>query len=380
MAHSNQNWDSLGRDIRNVVERAVNSQEYQQLNQTVRQVVEQAVNTGSQTVKKILDGTGCQTERRLFARTAGKTAMAVLQYLSGIQLTLLAGVILIGGRVEENPIWEYPGFLVFFLLVLAGGIWLISGGFKLLLMVKRFKTYKKVLGQKTYCSVDKLAQSMEKTRAFVQKDLHLMINKGFFPEGHLDKEENTLIISHETYHYYQQCGRNGDGVKRQEPAVKAQKAPDSPNPQIQEVLERGSSFVAQLRKCNDDIPGEEMSEKVSRIELLVQRIFNRAETHPEIITDLKKLMDYYLPMTVKLLQAYADMDAQPIQGETIENSKREIEETMDTLNAAFEKLLDDLFEDTALDVSSDISVLNTLLAQEGLTEDELQRRKEQQNL
>ena len=73
------------------------------------------------------------------------------------------------------------------------------------------------------------------------------------------------------------------------------------------------------------------------------------------------MMDYYLPMTVKLLNAYAEMDAQPVQGETILASKKEIEDTLDTLNLAFEKLLDSIFEDTAMDVSSDISVLNTLL-------------------
>jgi hypothetical protein len=65
------------------------------------------------------------------------------------------------------------------------------------------------------------------------------------------------------------------------------------------------------------------------------------------------------------------MDAQPVQGENILNSKAEIEGTLDTLNLAFEKLLDSLFADTALDVSSDISVLQTMLAQEGLTDDGL---------
>ena len=85
------------------------------------------------------------------------------------------------------------------------------------------------------------------------------------------------------------------------------------------------------------------------------------------------MMEYYLPMTVKLLNAYAEMDAQTVQGENILASKREIEETLDTLNRAYEKLLDELFENMALDVSSDISVLNTLLAQEGLTEDGLKK-------
>ena len=152
------------------------------------------------------------------------------------------------------------------------------------------------------------------------------------------------------------------------------------DPRVQEVLDRGNAFIAQIRACNDAIPGEEISEKISRMELIVRRIFERAEAHPEVVPDLKKLMDYYLPMTVKLLNAYADMDAQPVQGETIQASKKEIEATLDTLNLAFEKLLDDLFRDSAMDVSSDISVLNTLLAQEGLTEDGLSQVKKQQTL
>ena len=81
-------------------------------------------------------------------------------------------------------------------------------------------------------------------------------------------------------------------------------------------------------------------------------------------------MEYYLPTAVKLLEAYEELDAQPVQGENILSSKKESEDTLDTLNIAFEKLLDDLFQETAWDVSSDISVLKTMLAQEGLTKND----------
>ncbi|MBE6920533.1 MAG: 5-bromo-4-chloroindolyl phosphate hydrolysis protein [Ruminococcaceae bacterium] len=380
MAHNNQNWDSLGRDIQNVVDQAVNSRDYQQLNQTVRQVVAQAVDSGSEAAQRLLDSTNQQNGKKLYARTIGKMAKVMLQYFSGIPLILLSYLAIIGNRVSENPVPEDSPAIICLELVLAIGGLLTVSAIMNHRMIQRFKSYKRRIGQKTYCSVEELAHSVGKKKEFVQKDLRRMISKGFFPEGHLDKEENTLIISHETYHYYEQCGQQWEEIKQQETVVKAQKTPSSLDPQVQDVLDRGEAFIAQIRKCNDDIPGEVISEKISCIELLIQRIFNRAKTHPEIIPDLKKLMDYYLPMTVKLLTAYAEMDAQPVQGETIENSKREIEATLDTLNAAFEKLLDDLFEDTALDVSSDISVLNTLLAQEGLTDDEFLKRKEQQNL
>ena len=78
-------------------------------------------------------------------------------------------------------------------------------------------------------------------------------------------------------------------------------------------------------------------------------------------------MSYYLPTTLKLVNAYREFDAQPVQGENILSAKREIEETLDTINLAFENLFDGLFEDDAIDISTDISVLETMLRQEGLT-------------
>ena len=194
-----------------------------------------------------------------------------------------------------------------------------------------------------------------------------MISRGFFLEGHLDHEQNHLIISDATYRQFEQARLQLEAAQRQRVA----EAANASDPRIREVLDKGGEFLNQLRKCNDDIPGEEVSSKIYHMELILERIFARAKAHPEVIPDLIKLMDYYLPLTVKLLYAFADMDAQPVQGANIESAKREIEGTLDTLSRAFEKLLDELFQETALDVSSDITVLQTLLAQEGLADDEL---------
>ena len=132
-------------------------------------------------------------------------------------------------------------------------------------------------------------------------------------------------------------------------------------------------YIKKIHECNDAIPGEEISAKISRIETLVDRIFDRVEQNPENVPDIRRMMEYYLPTTVKLLEADEELDAQPVQGANIISSKSEIEKTLETLNAAFEKLLDSLFQDTAWNVSADISVLNTMLAQEGLTKDDFKK-------
>ena len=111
------------------------------------------------------------------------------------------------------------------------------------------------------------------------------------------------------------------------------------------------------------------------MEMLIQKIFDRVSQDPNSLDDISRLLEYYLPTTVKLLEAYQQLDSQPVQGENIYSSKIEIEQTLDTLNDAFERLLDSLFEEVAWDVSSDISVLHTMLAQEGLVGNEFERSK-----
>jgi len=242
--------------------------------------------------------------------------------------------------------------------------------------LKRFQKYKKTLGHKTYCSFEDLAKTVGRSIKSVKKDIHYMIAKSWFLEGRTDTKETCLITSNETYRQYEETQKALEQRSAEEAQKRMRESEKQSriSPQVQEVLDKGEAYIKKIHASNDAIPGEEISVKIAKMEQIVEQIFQRAEEHPEIIPDLKKMMDYYLPMTVKLLDAYEDMDRQSIQGETIRASKKEIEDTLDTLNEAFAKLLDSVFQDTAWDVSSDISVLHTMLAQEGLTENDFEKK------
>ena len=368
------NWDDLGRSIEDAVNWAVNSRDYHKLNQTIRQVVETAVDVGGEAVRRAAEKARPQTTevRCLYGNHSGIWTGGVLKNVFGGILTGFSALGVLGSMVLGALEAGFFLGVIPFAVGLAAGCGLLASGISNIRFVRRFAAYKRLLGTRTTCAIDKLARAVGKSAQFVREDLRRMIGKGLFLEGHLDHEQTMLITSDETYREFEQARVQLEQAKHHQ-AAEAAKAPD---PNVREVLDRGSAFIAQIRKCNDDIPGEAVSAKIDRMELIVRRIFDRVRTNPEVIPDLKKLMDYYLPMTVKLLNAYAEMDAQPIQNGTIESSKREIEGTLDTLNRAFEKLLDELFQDTAMDISSDITVLQTLLAQEGLTDDELTKIKE----
>lgn len=407
---SDWEFDELGTKIQDIIEQAVSSQNYQKLNQSINQTVNKAIENGGEALKNVINNTveSCKNaeemkksrqDDRNRARQTGrvryrqpdevrKPELPANLYmrttgiqLKGIGLTVGGGLLAMGTLTDfitiviKSAIGIQPGAvsIVLFAMMAAGSAGCLWGGIRSLGLAGRFRKYLKTLGSRTYCNFDQLARASGKTLKFVKKDIRKMIHKGLFLEGHIDEQETCLITSNETYQQYVETQKQLEMKKRAEnPRVDVSGVA---SPEVQEILDKGNEYLVKIRQSNDAIPGEEISAKISRMELLVQKIFERAKEHPEVIPDLKRLMNYYLPVTVKLLDAYEDMDRQPVQGENIRSSQKEIEDTLDTLNSAFEKLLDSVFKDVAWDVSSDISVLNTVLAQEGLKEDDFTRRK-----
>lgn len=377
----NQDFEKWGKDVKIVIEDAINTKDFSQLNQTITNTVNNAIkevqkgmHNSGQTIyvnpndeKKVIRKPAPRP-KDLFANTTGTkvggTALtlvgAVLSGGLGLVMIVLLLIMLFSGNIGAGTQIGLSILIPF----LGVSSFMTYAGNRMLSSSKRFQKYIGILRGRTYCNIEELAEGSRKKASFVLKDIKRMIDKGWFIEGHLDESETCLIASNETYHEYQMIKK-----ERQEQKVIEQKEEQKEvlTQNVQKVIEEGNRYIEKIRKSNDAIPGIEISNKIYYMETLVQKIFERVKACPDTIDDIEKLMEYYLPTTIKLLDAYEQLDKQPVQGENIKSSKKEIEDTLDTLNIAFEKLLDSLFEDVAWDVSSDISVLNTMLAQEGLT-------------
>ena len=240
--------------------------------------------------------------------------------------------------------------------------------------VERFRRYVDVVKDKLYCSIEDMADKVGKSKRYVRRDLKKMMQKGMFLQAHLDKKETCFIASDAMYKQYQLTQKQYEQAQIEEKEQARQKedtkkpvesSVETSDSKVAKVLEEGREYIRIIRKCNDEIPGEEMSEKLDKLELLVTRIFARVEEEPELASDMQKMLSYYLPTTQKLLEAYRDLDKQDVEVKNISETKREIEKTVDTINIACEGFLDDLFRDRAWDIQSDISVLNTMLKQDG---------------
>ena len=155
----------------------------------------------------------------------------------------------------------------------------------------------------------------------------------------------------------------------EEPEAPEAPAPKPAEPAPQQAAAREDDILREIRQVNDEIPDEVMSAKIDRIEEITGKILAYQKAHPNKESQLRTFLNYYLPTTLKILRAYAQLDAQGIEGENISAAKKRIEDMMDQVVSGFEKQLDKLFQDDAMDITSDVEVLENMLKKDGLSDE-----------
>ena len=314
-------------------------------------------------------------------------------------LTLAAFIVaLVSGGVSIPLL----GFLV---ILFGGSTFMLRKGINEKNRLSRMKRYLELFANKMYVNISDLAESVGKSSKYILKDIKKMLALGFFPEGHLDKKETCLMLDDATYREYLRLEKerkayeadhghagtqntntstvygtdtaNTSTVDSQnrsnaasDSANDASSTTNNTNPELTTMISEGQQYICKLHELNDLIPGEVISEKMDRMEGLLKEIFKRLEEDPTQMSQMHKLMNYYLPTTIKLLQSYSEFDDISAPGQDVIKAKAEIEKTVDIINEAFTELLNKLFQATVFDVTTDAQVLQTMLAKEGLTKND----------
>lgn len=373
------------------IEKAIRTGDFSDLNRAVTNTVERATDSIFGRVADGIFGRGRQAPAKKIRVEMPPVLYRPKQraYRTGGILLSVFGGIGVGGSVSWIIFWaiiraiwgDSAGTLfgitaVLGLAALGVSIGMIKGGINMRKRIGRFNSYIRILNGREYADVAQLADAARCTPSRAVKDLLWMIRKQWFLQGHLDEQNKCFMLTDHMYGEYRRleeqrkkaaCDEQEKTRIRQQEKEDTRRQYEQLPEHVQKVLETGEAFIREIRGCNDRIPGEEISRKIDHMERIVRTIFDRLAKDPERVNDVQKLLDYYLPMSVKLLKTYEEMDRMPVKGEHIRTSLTEIEKTIDTLDHAFENLLNDLFLHASWDVSSDIAVLRTMLDQEGLT-------------
>ena len=240
---------------------------------------------------------------------------------------------------------------------------------------RRVKEYSRIWAGKQYVMIEDIEDKVKWDRKRILKDIHFLTQRDLIIGAELDEGETCLMLTDESKQQYKEA-MNAKKLREQEEEKKREleEAMENAAPKEREVYrikKEGEQCLKQLGDMKLQIQSTEVKEKISQMEVRAARIFVSAAEHPESISQTDKWFKYYFPSVMKLLTVYKDMEKQPVQGENIQKTRREIEESLDTMNTALEKLFDEMFQNVAMDISSDIQVLEVMLKQDGLTEGEM---------
>ena len=163
--------------------------------------------------------------------------------------------------------------------------------------------------------------------------------------------------------------------KKEEPA---KEQASTGNPELDKMIRDGALAIQEMKRLDENIADPGISADIVRLEQVSAKIFEEVRQHPEKLPQIRRFLDYYLPTTLKLLNAYDRMSGTGISGENIDTTLAKVEGMMRTIVAAFEKQLDSLYGAEALDISTDITVLENMMAREGLVDDPLKAEVKEQ--
>lgn len=278
-------------------------------------------------------------------KTSDKTARTLMIIGGFIALAAGSGLISNIGEVIAYGWYSYMMEELFPMCgFFAGGVAMLVAGQRMKRRSARIARYLAVMGERGYISVEELCTVTGKSRKKIESDLNYMVEKGLLGAGaYLDSGRGIFFRSADAFADYANATAKKENV-----------TPEEAN-------EGYAGALRAIRSANDRIADPVLSEKIDHLETVAGKIFREVEEHPEKQQQAATFLNYYLPTTLKLLDSYAKFEEAGIEGENLSRAQERIEETMDALIKGFDKQLDDLYRNEAMDIDSDIRVMENML-------------------
>lgn len=346
------------------------SESYKSSGRTTTSSASAASAVSSPSAPRTVNSTAKKTARRKKASAAQADPGKPLKIVGSVFLVIAAVVAI--ASVGDLGYISLSGWISDYLppiaLMLASGAACIAGGVWKRKRSVRYARIRAILGEHETFNLSRLAAASGTSLAQTRRDLQRLIDSGEFgKQAYIDLGTNNFMRHPEAepeeigkFDYKNVYGDLFKGKKKDgEPEAEENLGIDSDNDDFKTI-------IREIRRLNDEIKDDVVSEKIFKIEAHTKNIFEYVSAHPEAMPMIRTFLNYYLPTTLKLLESYSRIEKIGVAGDNMKKSKESIENMLDMLENAFKIQIDELFKNESIDISSDISVLETMMKKDGL--------------
>ncbi len=301
---------------------------------------------------------------RIQHRPVGK-ARAIVATVFGSMLTGGFGL----GSILALTLNGHPSMVLTFGALLTVGFGLDAYAFGVFKRLKRYRRYLSLFRHADFVLMEEVEEYMNKSHKYLVKDLRKMMESGMFPDLHMTKGEEMLILTKSSYDRYilEQRRRKllmEDQISLESSGLNKPKMIGESNNE----LVKGRAELEKINRISQDVRSVLIRDKANVIESITKQILNHIENNPEQVGNVYRFAEHYLPTTVRLLDKYVEFEKHGVKSQHVIDSMEEISLALDKINEAFVNLFNNMFAGLSVDIQADISVLDTLLSEEGLIE------------
>lgn len=309
-----------------------------------------------------------ETDQGQYVFEAEPAGAQLLTIGLGVLFSIIFGVLLFLGlnTVFLTDLFETlaSGMIIGSVIALAVNISAILIALKGARYRMRYNRYYNQLKYHRIEAVDDISEITGYKKTLVVKDLQKAVQRKYIPEGHFGRNYFLFMVSDKIYDGYQNKPAVYDHyfMEKIEERVRMR----GHNSDTQRILDTGKSYIEKIHDSNDLIKDKAVSDKLTQMEKTVSMIFKEVDLHPEQSEKLGLFLNYYLPTTDKLLKNYISIDEKGVASKSLSKTMRELTRSLDTINTAFERILEMLYMEQESDILSDIETMEAMMGSEGL--------------
>lgn len=368
-------WDL----IEDSLEKAMGSKDFQMVHAILSDMLPQVAATMESAHKKLKSN---QVLQSMFSSKpvplpsppgkAKSILQRVLGYTFGAPLSmasLVTSFAHIGGSLKSFMILD----LAILYPLTAFSLYWAYRGTKLSNARKRYYTYAQLLMPTGTANLETMAATSNQSLKKTIKDLQYMMKEGFFDPSILDIQRGVFVVGKPAVESYQES-------IAMEKKAKELSSNHSHLPQdVASVIEEGQGYISRFSQNRQRIQDQEVGQSLEKLEKICTNILHRVEKSPERLPEIRRFMQYYLPMTDKLVHSYEELEQQAVTGENILQTKKDIKESLELIQSAFSNLLDRLFQKDSVEVYSEISAMKNMFHTDGLMEKSVEKESKDAN-
>ena len=288
----------------------------------------------------------------------------------GVIISLI--VVYVAGILSPNPPIALP--IVFAVLCVFSLFIMIQGVLRNRVIDRLSKYSAALVDRAAVIKLEDLSSILGISTIQIRNDMRSMKKQNLCFDLYMDKDETTLIKGEAAYLDYLENERQREALDLEEAEREARLLDPATQP-LESFLAEGRATLDKIRAANFMLPGDDISNALYKIESTSKRIFSYIQDHPEKLSDTRKLMNYHLPTTLKLVEKYCQYDAMEYQPENIIMAKRDILKALIAADEAFNNFLHSLYDVDTLDAVTDAEVLQKMFEKDGLTGNKFDKRK-----